>query len=92
MTHTRPQLTFYFFRPTMGRKRLNHGGNNGLEDAAEASTATNAATTSTTTVSNAIEFNERDPVSVFANLTLQGVVKENHAARIVDCCFCRVHT
>jgi hypothetical protein len=84
----------------MGRKRLNHGGNNGTEDAAEASAATNnnnsttAATTTTTTarVSNAIEFNERDPVSVFANLTLQGVVKENHAARIVDCCFCRVHT
>jgi hypothetical protein len=79
----------------MGRKRLNHGANNGLEDAADASTAATSTTTTTAATSNtnngAIEFNERDPVSVFANLTLQGVVKENHAARIVDCCFCRVH-
>lgn len=76
----------------MGRKRLNNGGNFGTTGLPSGGDAADASTASTTTMTNAIEFNEQDPVSVFANLTLQGVVKENHGARIVDCSFCRVHT
>lgn len=75
----------------MGRKRLNNGGNYGTTVPANGDVA-DASTASTTAMTNAIEFNEQDPVSVFANLTLQGVVKENHGSRIVDCSFCRVHT
>jgi hypothetical protein len=50
-----------------------------------------AAVASSVATSGGSEFDERDPVSLFRCLALQGVVRENHAGSINDLAFCRVH-